>query len=71
MHLSDQNGTQAFGSTVGRVANRIFKSRFVLDGKAYRLFPNDGNNSIHGMLHISLQLFFPNAYAWFDLDALR
>ncbi|XP_047064188.1 galactose mutarotase-like [Lolium rigidum] len=42
------NGTQAFGSTVGRVANRIFKSRFVLDGKAYRLFPNDGNNSIHG-----------------------
>uniref|UniRef100_M8C298 Aldose 1-epimerase n=1 Tax=Aegilops tauschii TaxID=37682 RepID=M8C298_AEGTA len=42
------NGTGSFGATVGRVVNRIAKSRFVLDGKAYRLFRNDGNNSIHG-----------------------
>ncbi|KAM0901844.1 hypothetical protein ACQ4PT_019679 [Festuca glaucescens] len=42
------NGTASFGSTVGRVVNRIAKARFVLDGKAYRLFRNDGKNSIHG-----------------------
>uniref|UniRef100_A0ACD5UBE2 Uncharacterized protein n=1 Tax=Avena sativa TaxID=4498 RepID=A0ACD5UBE2_AVESA len=48
VHVSDQNGTASFGATVGRVANRIANSRFVLDGKAYRLFRNDGNNSIHG-----------------------
>lgn len=42
------NGSGSFGATVGRVANRIANSRFVLDGKAYRLFRNDGNNSIHG-----------------------
>lgn len=46
--VSNQNGTGSFGATVGRVVNRIAKSRFVLDGKAYRLFRNDGNNSIHG-----------------------
>ncbi|XBI92636.1 hypothetical protein VPH35_029650 [Triticum aestivum] len=38
----------AAGSTIGRVANRIANARFVLDGKTYRLFRNDGNNTIHG-----------------------
>jgi aldose 1-epimerase len=37
-----------FGATVGRVANRIAKGRFSLDGKTYRTPTNDGPNSLHG-----------------------
>jgi aldose 1-epimerase len=37
-----------FGSTVGRVANRIAKGRFTLDGKTYQTPVNDGPNSLHG-----------------------
>ncbi|WP_202804584.1 aldose epimerase family protein [Sphingomonas sp. PR090111-T3T-6A] len=37
-----------FGSTVGRVANRIARGRFTLDGKAYQVPVNDGPNSLHG-----------------------
>ena len=39
---------QFFGSTVGRVANRIAKSRFTLNGSEYRVPSNDGSNSLHG-----------------------
>jgi aldose 1-epimerase len=39
---------QYFGSTVGRVANRIAKGRFTLDGKAYQVPVNNGPNSLHG-----------------------
>jgi aldose 1-epimerase len=39
---------QYFGSTVGRVANRIAGGRFTLDGKAYRVPVNNGPNSLHG-----------------------
>jgi aldose 1-epimerase len=39
-----------FGCTVGRVANRIGKARFVLDGKTYTLAANDGRNHLHGGL---------------------
>ncbi|KAL6634612.1 hypothetical protein ACP70R_027283 [Stipagrostis hirtigluma subsp. patula] len=42
------NGTAYFGGLIGRVANRIAGARFTLDGKAYRLYRNDGNNSLHG-----------------------
>lgn len=42
------NGTANFGALVGRVGNRISRARFVLNGTAYRLYPNDGKNSIHG-----------------------
>ncbi|CAN6278968.1 unnamed protein product [Urochloa humidicola] len=42
------NGTAYFGGLIGRVANRISGARFTLDGKAYRLYRNDGNNSLHG-----------------------
>ncbi|KAF0906508.1 hypothetical protein E2562_011490 [Oryza meyeriana var. granulata] len=42
------NGTAYFGGLIGRVANRIANARFTLDGKTYRLFRNDGNNSLHG-----------------------
>lgn len=37
-----------FGGTVGRVANRIAKGRFTLDGRAYRTPINNGANSLHG-----------------------
>ena len=37
-----------FGATVGRVANRIAKGRFTLDGRTYRTPVNNGVNSLHG-----------------------
>ena len=37
-----------FGVTIGRYANRIANSRFVLDGREVRLAPNDGPHSLHG-----------------------
>ncbi|KAK4804064.1 hypothetical protein SAY86_003881 [Trapa natans] len=37
-----------FGSVVGRVANRIAKARFTLNGTRYKLIPNEGHNTLHG-----------------------
>lgn len=37
-----------FGATVGRVANRIGKGRFVLDGQTVQLVKNSGPNTLHG-----------------------
>jgi len=39
---------QFMGATVGRVANRIAKGQFTLDGKSYQVPVNDGVNSLHG-----------------------
>ncbi|MBL0923089.1 MAG: galactose mutarotase [Sphingomonadaceae bacterium] len=39
---------QFFGSTVGRVANRLKDARFSLGGKDYVVPANDGRNSLHG-----------------------
>lgn len=36
------------GATVGRFANRLDGARFVLDGTAYQLLPNEGVNQLHG-----------------------
>jgi aldose 1-epimerase len=45
-----QGGHPCFGSTIGRVTNRIGGARFMLDGKEYKLAVNSGPNSIHGGL---------------------
>jgi aldose 1-epimerase len=45
-HYLDQ--PQYFGSTVGRVANRVAKGQFTLDGKTYQVPVNNGPNSLHG-----------------------
>jgi aldose 1-epimerase len=41
-------GHPYFGCTVGRVANRVAKGRFKLDGKNYKLVVNNGPNHLHG-----------------------
>ena len=37
-----------YGATIGRVCNRISNSEFELDGVKYKLYANDGKNSLHG-----------------------
>lgn len=41
-------GHPAAASVIGRVANRIAKARFTLDGVEYKLAANNGPNHIHG-----------------------
>ena len=41
-------GKAYIGATVGRYANRIAHATFTLDGTAYTLAKNDGDNHLHG-----------------------
>lgn len=41
-------GHPFFGSTTGRVANRIAKGQFTLNGRTYTLAVNNGPNHLHG-----------------------
>jgi aldose 1-epimerase len=40
--------TPYFGTTVGRIANRITNAEFKLEGKTYKLAANNGPHSLHG-----------------------
>lgn len=42
------NNEGYFGALIGRNSNRIENSAFTLNGKTYQLFPNDGENNLHG-----------------------
>ncbi len=46
-YLSDK---RYLGATVGRVANRIARGCFVVEGKEYQLDINNGPNALHGGL---------------------
>lgn len=44
----ESDANQYFGSTVGRVANRVAGGRFTLEGRTYQLATNNDPNHLHG-----------------------
>lgn len=43
-----QDNAPYFGETIGRIANRVAKGKFELNGKSHQLPINNGPNSLHG-----------------------
>ncbi len=68
-YLSDAN--QFFGCTTGRVANRIAKGKFTLDGKEYTLAVNNGPNHLHGGTKRTLDKVVWKAEPLKDKNAVR
>jgi aldose 1-epimerase len=53
-----------FGATAGRVANRIAKGKFSLDGKSYELARNNGDNHLHGGVEgFNKKVWTPETYS--------
>jgi aldose 1-epimerase len=53
-----------FGATAGRVANRIAKGKFELDGKSYTLAQNNGENHLHGGVEgFNKKVWTPETYS--------
>lgn len=50
----ESDANQFFGCTTGRVANRIAKGRFTLNGVEHKLAVNNGPNHLHGGVQRSL-----------------
>ncbi|MGS0648433.1 aldose epimerase family protein [Komagataeibacter melomenusus] len=46
--VDSAQGGLFFGATVGRVANRIARGTFVLDGQRYHIPPTEGTTALHG-----------------------
>jgi aldose 1-epimerase len=59
-----QQSSPFYGSTVGRVANRIAKGSFKVDGKQFTLATNNGENHLHGgLVGWDKVLWTPRLYA--------
>jgi aldose 1-epimerase len=59
-----QSSSPYYGATIGRVANRIARGSFNVDGKQYTLATNNGENHLHGgLVGWDKVLWTPRLYA--------